>query len=84
MNDDEQRLREVEALTLLTNRVLMDYLSLQVDGGKAALDGMKQLIAFSANEVIRGSNALEPEVRFFEKVLVNRFTETFTGRGAAE
>jgi hypothetical protein len=77
MSEIEGRLREVEALNLLTNRILMDYLSLQIDSGQASLDGVKRLIAFSANEVLRGSPAYEQEVRFFEKVMVDRFDETF-------
>ena len=80
MTDLEERLREAEALNLLTNRILMDYLSLQVDGGQAALDGIKRLIGFSADEVVGASKGLEPEVRFFEKVLVERFTQTFAAR----
>ena len=77
MNELEQRLRETEALNLLTNRILMDYLSLQIDSGAASLDGIKQLVAFSANEVVHGSPILEAETRFFEKVLADRFDQTF-------
>jgi hypothetical protein len=80
MTVSDQRLREAEALSLLTNRILMDYLSLQIDSGQASLDGIKQLIAFSANEVVRGSSPLEKEVRFFERVLSDRFDETFSKR----
>jgi hypothetical protein len=77
MSDVEGRLREVEALNLLTNRILMDYLSLQIDSGQASLDGVKRLVSFSAAEVLRGAPGLEQEVRFFEKVLVDRFDQTF-------
>ncbi len=80
MNNAEQRLREAEALNLITNRILMDYLSLQVDSGNATLEGVKRLIAFSAAEVLRGSPALEQEVRFFEQVLTDRFDQTFANR----
>lgn len=80
MSDADQRIREAEALTLITNRVLMDYLSLQIDSGQASLDGVKRLIAFSANEVLRASPTYEQEVRHFEKVLVERFDQTFAGR----
>ena len=80
MNDSDRRLREAEALNLLTNRILMDYLSLQIDAGHASLDGVKRLVAVSAEEVVRGSAALEKEVRFFERVLVDRFDETFSKR----
>jgi hypothetical protein len=80
MSDIEQRLREAEALNLLTNRILMDYLSLQIDGGQASVEGVKRLVAFSANEVIRGAPNLEVEARYFEKVLSARFDETFTNQ----
>jgi hypothetical protein len=74
----DQRLREAEALNLLTNRILMDFLSLQIDAGSAALDGVKALVAFSAAEVVRGSPVLNTEVRYFERVMLNRFDETFS------
>jgi hypothetical protein len=78
VSDLERRLRETEALNLITNRILMDYLSLKVDAGDAALEGVKRLIAFSADEVLRGSPEHEKEVRFFEKVMIDRFDETFS------
>jgi hypothetical protein len=74
----DQRLREAEALNLLTNRILMDFLSLQIDAGSATLDGVKALVAFSAAEVVRGSPVLNTEVRYFERVMLNRFDETFS------
>ena len=80
MSDLDQRLRETEALNLMTNRILMDYLSLQIDGGHASLEGVKRLVAFSANEVLRGAPNLENEVRFFQKVMVERFDQTFADR----
>jgi len=51
--------------------------SLQIDSGQAKLDGVKRLIAFSSNEVLRGSAGLEREVRYFEDVLTKRFDQTF-------
>lgn len=83
MTDQEGRIRELEALNLLTNRILMDYLSLQIDSGLASLEGVKAMIGFSATEVVRGSATLEPQVRFFEKVLTDRFAETFEDRDPA-
>lgn len=77
MSDQEQRLRQAEALALLTNRLLIDYLSLQVAEGKALLSGVKELIAFSATEVIRGAPAYETEVRDFERLLQSKFDQTF-------
>jgi len=76
----EQRLREAEALNLLTNRLLVDYLSLQIESGAASLEGVKTLVAFSAKEVVRGSPALNDETRYFEKVLIDRFDATFADR----
>jgi len=78
VSEVEQRLREAEALNLITNRILMDFLSLQIEAGHASLDGVKRLIAFSATEVVRGSQGLESEVRFFERVMIDRFDQTFT------
>lgn len=80
MSDAERRLREAEALTLITNRILMDFLSLQVDSGQASLEGVKRLISFSADEVLRGSPGHEQEVRFFEKALIDRFDQTYSDR----
>lgn len=77
MSESDQRLREAEALNLLTNRILVDYLSLQIDEGRASLAGVKRLIAFSATEVVRGSADHAVDVRFFEKVLTDRFDQTF-------
>ena len=74
--DIETRLRQAEALNLLTNRVLMDMISLQVDAGNMTVDFAKSLVRFSAVEVIRGAAQLKPEVDFFSNVMVNRFDET--------
>lgn len=80
VSDVEQRLREAEALNLLTNRIVMDFLSLQIEAGNVSLAGVKQMIRFSATEVLKGSAGYEQEIRFFENVLVDRFDETFAGR----
>ena len=74
--DIETRLRQAEALNLLTNRILMDMISLQVDAGIMTVDGVKSLVRFSATEVIRGAAQLKPEVDYFSDVMVNRFDET--------
>jgi hypothetical protein len=76
MLDSDTRLRQSEALTLLTNRILMDFISLQVDAGKMSVEGAQSLMDFSATEVLRGSPGLEPEVEFFLGVLKRRFDET--------
>ena len=77
---EDKRLREAEALNLLTNRILMDYLALQVDAGAATLNGVKRLIEFSAAEVLRGAPNYESEVRYFERVMTERFDQTFGDR----
>ncbi len=73
---DEHRLRQDEALLLLTNRVLMDFISLQVDAGRMTVEEAKALVRFSATEVKRGAQNLEGEVDFFADVLSGRFAET--------
>jgi hypothetical protein len=77
--DLETRVRQVEALNLLTNRVLMDMLSLQVDSGAISLDHIKSLLKFSAQEVLRGAPQYKPEVDYFSEVMADRFDETFSG-----
>jgi hypothetical protein len=78
--DAETRLRQTEALNLLTNRILMDFLSLQIDKGLMTLKDAKALLQFSEREVIRGASQYEPEVNYFAKVLADRFDSTFEGR----
>lgn len=80
MSDYEKRLRETEAMNLLTNRILMDFLSLQIDSGNASLEGVKKLVDFSSDEVLRGAPAYEQEVRYFQQVLTQRFDETFKNK----
>lgn len=76
MLDMDTRLRQAEALNLLTNRILMDFISLQVDSGQMPIEAAKSLLRFSANEVLRGSPALKPELDYFTDVMVHRFDET--------
>lgn len=78
--DVETRLRQAEALNLLTNRVLMDMLSLQVDSGAISLAYAKNLLKFSAHEVLRGAPQYQPEVDYFSEVMERRFDETFKGK----
>ena len=73
---DESRIEEDEALLLLSNRILLDYISLQIDRGLFALEDAKKLVRFSASEVKRGAPGLSERVDFFADVLVNRFDET--------
>jgi hypothetical protein len=76
MLDNETRLRQAEAFALLTNRILLDYISLQIDSGKMTRKEAKQLTAFSAEQVVKGSPSLKPEVDFFRDVTLRRFDET--------
>jgi hypothetical protein len=76
MLDLEKRLREAEAFALLTNRILMDHISLLIDGGKMTVEEAKQLTSFSAEQVKKGSPALSAEVDFFRDVTIRRFEET--------
>jgi len=73
---DDVRLEEDEALMLLTNRILLDFISLQVDRGQFSREEAKKLVRFSSEEVKRGAPALSDRVDFFADVLVNRFDET--------
>jgi hypothetical protein len=80
MSDLEQRLRETEAMNLLTNRILMDFLSLEIDRGATSLENVKKLVEFSAREVLRGAPSYEKEVNFFANVLSDRFNQTFPSK----
>ncbi len=77
--NDESRIRADEALTLLTNRILLDFISLQVDSGKMTVEEAKALIRFSATEVVRGGSEVAEEVNFFADVFIRRFDDTQYG-----
>lgn len=64
--------KDAEALLLFTNRVLMDLISIGVDTGTLDKGDVTHLLAFSANEVIKGAPWLESEVRFFERLTLER------------
>ena len=64
--------KESQALLLFTNRLLMDLISIGVDTGQLQKELVTRLIAFSANEVIGGAPWLEQEVRFYERLTVDR------------
>lgn len=72
----EPRLDEDEALLLLTNRILLDFISLQVDSGAMTVAQAKNLVSFSATEVKRGAPSLTDQVDFFSEVIRRRFDET--------
>jgi hypothetical protein len=72
--DDESK--SAAALSLLTNRVLFDFISLQVDSGRMSVAQAKALVRFSADEVIKGAPALHDEVKALATLIANRFDET--------
>ena len=58
---------DTQAVLLLTNRLLLDWISIAVDTGAMERGLAERLIDFSAAEVIRGSPGLEgPTTRFAE------------------
>ncbi len=81
MNGDDERLEDVEALLLLTNRILMDYVSLQVSAGSLPLAKAKKLVDFSATEVKRGAPGLSKQVDHLAGVILKRFDETDYSKG---
>lgn len=72
----DDRYKEDQALSLLTNRLLLDFISLQVDAGLLPLDSAKKLLRFSSEEVKRGAPWLALQVDFFADVFERRFDET--------
>lgn len=72
----DPRLSEDQALLLLSNRILLDFISLQVDAGLMTVGQAKSLVDFSAAEVKRGAPALVQQVDFFADVIKRRFDET--------
>ena len=72
----DEHAKEGQALSLLTNRLLLDYISLQVDAGHLPLESAKKLLRFSSAEVKRGAPWLSAQVDFFAEVIERRFDET--------
>lgn len=64
--------KETQALLLFTNRMLMDLISIGVDTGKLEKDLITRLVSFSADEVVKGAPWLDDEVRFFERLTLER------------
>jgi len=59
--------RDTQAVLLLTNRLLLDWISIAVDSGAVDPELAKRIIDFSATEVIKGAPELEePTTRFAE------------------
>ena len=70
MDKDEQ------AVLLLTNRLLMDWISITVDAGAMDRGFAERLIDFSAAEVVKGAPALSPEVATFAELFKSRLPRT--------
>lgn len=66
MDKDEQ------ALLLLTNRLLMDWISIAVDSGQVSLAGAESLIDFSAAQVVQGAPWLDEQVAAFASAFKDR------------
>jgi hypothetical protein len=64
--------KDAQALLLLTNRILLDYLSLKVSDGSYDRAAVERLIAFSESEVVKGAPWLEAEVGQFAKLFRER------------
>jgi len=58
---------DTQAVLLLTNRLLLDWISIAVDTGAMERSFAERLIDFSAAEVIKGAPGLEEQtIRFAE------------------
>jgi len=68
----EDRLRDLEALTLLTNRVLYDFVSIQISNGTLDRDSIVALLRFSENQVVQGAPWLEETLRPMADTLRDR------------
>ena len=66
MDQDEQ------ALTLLTNRLLLDWISIAVDNGQVTREFAESLIDFSAREVVQGAPWVKDETLSFAELFKKR------------
>jgi hypothetical protein len=64
--------KDAQALLLLTNRILLDYLSIKVSDGSYDRGAVEKLISFSESEVLRGAPWVEAEVRQFAQLFRDR------------
>ena len=64
--------QDAQALLLLTNRILLDYLSIKVSDGSYDRGAVERLIAYSESEVVKGAPTLEAEVRQFAQLFRDR------------
>lgn len=64
--------RDEQALLLLTNRLLLDWISIAVDRGEVDRMLAERLIDFSASEVIKGAPSLADETSSFASLFKER------------
>ncbi len=67
--------KDEQALVLLTNRLLLDWLSLTVDSGAMTRETARSLIDFSAKEVVKGAPWVAAETTALAKLIKDRLPE---------
>lgn len=67
--------KDEQALLLLTNRILLDYLSIKVSEGTYKRAAVEALVRFSEEEVIKAAPWLQEEVRQFAALTRERLAE---------
>ena len=64
--------KDEQSLLLLTNRLLLDWISIAVDSGHVDRGTVERLVDFSAKEVIRGAPWLDEETLKYAKLIKDR------------
>jgi len=67
--------RDEQALLLLTNRLLLDWISIAVDKGDITRTFAESLIDFSAAEVVNGAPWTEQETRAYAELFKARLPD---------
>jgi hypothetical protein len=67
--------KEEQAALLLTNRLLLDWLSLSVDSGGISREMAEKLIDFSADEVVKGAPWIAVETHAFAQLFKDRLPQ---------
>ncbi|WP_322965651.1 hypothetical protein [Sphingomonas fuzhouensis] len=73
--------KEEQALLLLTNRLLMDWISIAVDTGQMSREAVERLIEFSAGQVIQGAPWLEAETQAYAEMTKSRLPGSVSNAG---
>jgi len=63
---------DTQAVLLLTNRLLLDWISIAVDTGQVDRGLVERLIDFSAAEVAKGAPQLEEPTKRFAELFKSR------------